>query len=270
MINITRYIINNKSLSPWIKFIWHLDNENANIHLKLLPSECVDVILNLGDNMTYEVGSKKIVAPPFHINGLRSESSYIHHTGNIQIFGISFYQFGLYPFVRKSLIPTQNQITDLFNFSAPLADKLKLAVSATTDIDNIVEAIEKALCSELEVSDENLYNANLFSDFMKYSDNMTINSFCEENKINVKKFERMSLQYTGYTPKILHRIQRFQVATNQLVHHKSSDLLDITYDNHFSDQAHFTKEFHSFAGTTPRTFQQEKQSIKENVVYTYK
>ena len=226
--------------------------------------------MNLKDDITYEIGSQKIIAPPFHINGLRSKSNSIHHTGNVQTFGISFYSFGLYPFVKKSLKSTQNQITDLYNFAPPLAKKLKLAVSNTTDINSIVNSIEKALFSELEDSTKNIQHANLISTFLKFSDSVTVKSFCKEYKINIKTFERISLNYTGYTPKILHRIKRFQVAINQLIHQHSLNLADIAYDNHFTDQAHFTKEFNSFTETTPLTFQKEKQSIKENALYTYK
>jgi len=269
MIAIERYLIKNKQLKPWVKFIWYLEIKNANIHHKILPTDSIDLIINLADDMVYETGSQKIIAQPFHINGLRSQSSYIHHVGNVKTFGISFNTFGLYPFIRKSLICTQNQITNLYDYSKDLADKLKLAVSNFVNINHVVECIENALCSELKIDAQYIYNANLICDFMKISDSVTIHSFCKKYKINTKTFERMVLRYTGYNPKILHRIKRFQMATNQLIHKNSSNLADIAYNNFFTDQAHFTKEFRSFSGTSPTMFQKEKQSIKENAVYTY-
>lgn len=47
------------------------------------------------------------------------------------------------------------------------------------------------------------------------------------------------------------------------------DLAGIAYDNNFTDQAHFIKEFRKFSGATPRIFQQEKVTVKDNAKYRY-
>jgi len=218
--------------------------------------------------MIYETGSRKIIAQPFHINGLRDKYSYIHQTGTIRIFGISFYSFGVLPFVHKSLKYIQNEIIDLYTLSTPLAQKLKSAVSCSTT-DKTITFIEKALCSELQVNSDDIHKANLIGDFIQTDDNITIQSFCEEHEINIKTFERTVLYYTGYTPKILRRIKRFQTASNQLIYQNPVNLSGIAYDNSFTDQAHFIKEFRKFSGVAPRTFQQEKITVKENTKYSY-
>ena len=226
ILNITRYATKNECLIPWVKFFWHIEAANADIHYKLLPTDCIDVILNLADDVVYETECNKIIAPPFHINGLRSKYSFIHQEKTIRIFGISFYPHGLYPFVHKSLKEVQNKVVDLNGLSYSLGD------------------------------------------FITISDDISIKSFCDKRSINIKTFERMVLYHTGYTPKILRRIKRFQNTCNQLVHQHIS-LTDITYDNNFTDQSYFIKEFTRFSGTAPRTFQTEKATVKENVKYKY-
>jgi len=268
MLSMTRYSIKNECLVPLVKFIWHFETENANIHNKLLPTDCIDIVLNLSDNIIYEAGSHVITAPSFHVNGLRNKYSYIHQTGTIHVLGISFYSFGLFPFIRKSLEGIQNRITDLYDLSTPLAKKLKLAVSCNT-AQGMIENVEKALLSELHTSKDYIHKTSLIHDFMEADDNTTIQSFCMERGINIKTFERIVLQHTCYTPKILRRIKRFQTASNQLVHQNPVNLVGVTYDNSFTDQAHFTKEFRKFSGVSPRTFQQEKATIKENTRYSY-
>ena len=54
ILNITRYAIKNECLIPWVKFFWHIEAANADIHYKLLPTDCIDVILNLADDVVYE------------------------------------------------------------------------------------------------------------------------------------------------------------------------------------------------------------------------
>ena len=267
MFSIKRYSVKNEGLIPWIRYIWYFKQENANISHKLLPTDCIDLIINLSNNIIYETDLEKIIAPHIHINGLRDKYSYIHQTGNICIFGISFYSFGLYPFVNKSLESIQNKIINVNTLSFSLAQKLEKVVSKDATEDTII-LIEKVLCSELEIKNNYIYQAKIIRDFIESEDEITIKSFCYEYGINIKTFERMFLRYTGYTPKKLRRIKRFQTISNQLVH-QNHHLLDITYDNNYTDQSHLIKDFNNFSGKAPLSFLKEKATIKENSKYSY-
>ena len=264
----TRYSVKNKNLVPWVKFIWHFDSKNVNIHHKLLPTDCIDIVLSLSNNMIYESGTHKIIASPIHINGLRNKHSYIYQKGASHVFGISFYSYGMFPFVHKSLTSIQNEIVDLQILAPLLAKKLEL-VSYWDTLEHTIAFIESALCSQLQIHDEDMYKTTLIKDFLQANNNTNVQSFCTKNNIKIKTFERMVLHYTGYTPKVLHRIKRFQYASNQLVQQTKTTLSNIAYDNRFTDQAHFTKEFREFAGTAPLTFKQEKITVKENSKYSY-
>jgi len=268
VLSMKRYLVKNHSLLPWVKFIWCFEDASANIHHKLLPTDCIDVILNLANSMIYEYDGREIIAPAFHINGLRSEHSFIHHTGHIRTFGVSFYSYGLYPFVQKSIQCIQNRICSLEDLSQSLTDKLQSAVLSDST-DEIVCNIEKVLYSELNFNPDFMIKTGYIQEFISRDDNITIQNFCTEKNINLKTFERLVVKHTGYTPQILRRIKRFQTASNQLVCQQAS-LLDLTYCNSYADQAHLTKDFRSFSGKSPGMFQKEKISVKENAVYNYK
>ena len=268
MLSMIRYSIKNERLIPWIKFIWHFEAENANIYYKLLPTDCIDVIMNLSSGIIYETDSHKIVAPHFHINGLRDKYSFIKQSGNICIWGISFYSFGLFPFINKPMEHIQNKIVDLHSLSIPLAHNLKSAVSDNIAGDTVT-MIEKALCSELQNNSDYTYKAKFIHDYIESDDNVTVQIFCEKHGISIKTFERMVLRYTGYTPKILRRIKRFQSVSNQLINKNPKSLTDAAYDNCFADQAHLIKDFHRFSGIAPMSFLHEKATIKENTKYRY-
>ncbi len=269
MLSMTRYTVKNDILTPWVKFIWSFEAEEADIHYKLLPTDCIDVILNLSSDMIYEVDSRSFSAAPYHINGLRGKHSYIQQTGNIKIIGISFYSFGLYPFVHKSLTEAQDKVVDLNDFSVSLTKGLESAIFGKTSTEDIINSIEKALCLELKVTEEYNNMADLINDFLERDSNETIQSFCFTHGVHPKTFMRKVLHYTGYTPKRLRSLNRFQKAGNQLVFEESNQLSAIAYENDFADQAHFIREFHKLSGVSPRSFQQGKASVKENVNYTH-
>ena len=268
MFPIARYYIKNERLIPWVKFIWCFTIEHAEIHHKLLPTDSIDLILNLSSDMIYKTESHEFTANHFHVNGLRNKHSYIIQRGIVRIFGISFYSFGLYPFVHKSLLNVQNKIVDLNVLSKTLAQKLALAVTSSEN-DNVVINIENSLCSELQINQDDINNSRLIKQLMESNDNITIQSFCKEHGLNLKTFERMVLRYTGYSPKILRRIRRFQAVCNQLVHQTPECLSDLAYDYGFADQSHLIKEFQKFSDEAPRAFHEKKVTIKENVRYSH-
>lgn len=268
ILRITRHLLKDITLTPWVKFIWQIEVNEADFHYKLLPTGCIDIILNLADDMVYEVASENIVAPPFHINGLRSRHSYIHQEKTVRIFGISFYPYGLYPFVNKPILGIKNAVVDLFCFAPSMANKLSNAVLFKST-EEILAEIERVLLSELNVDENFSERAQTIFEFITACDYLSVQSFCETHSINIKTFERMVLRYTGFTPKALHNLYRFQIVGNQLTHENTDSLAGVAYDNSFTDQAHFAKEFRRFSGVAPRVFLTERISVKENAKYTY-
>ena len=236
----------------------------------MLPTDCIDIILNFSGDIVYETDSCRISAAPFHINGLRRKHTFIQQAGNLQIFGISLYPFGLYPFINKSLSCIKDRVVDLYELSAALAKNLESAIINGVNVENAIENIQKALCFELHVTKDYINKAKLIQDYLELGNDATLQSFCAEHEIHIKALQRYMLQYTGYTPKILRSIKRFQKIGNSLVFQKASRLLDIAHDYDFADQAHFIREFRKFSGAAPRAFGQEKVTIKENVEYIYK
>lgn len=241
MFNMERYQVTEVDLESWVKFIWHFEADNAHVHHKLLPMDSIDIILNLADEMVYETASARITAPKVHVNSLRSQYSFIHQTGKVNVWGISFYAFGLYPFISKPVTTIRNHIADLDQLSTPLAEKLSAAVSNDTT-QFIIESTLESLKSELQISDKCLQRTKIIKEFLEMDEEVSIHSFCLDQGIGQRTFERFVLSMTGYSPVGLRRIRRYQVTSKQLLHEKDARITDIAYDNNYTDQAHFIKE----------------------------
>jgi len=62
MLQIVRYAIKSERLKPWVKFIWYLETvSNVSLNHKLLPTDSIDVIINLSDKIDYQIEKKGIV-----------------------------------------------------------------------------------------------------------------------------------------------------------------------------------------------------------------
>lgn len=277
MIDITRFSIQNQSLSPYIKFTWHMGAGDGDYHYKLLPTDCIDVIINLGSELIYETESGRNAAPPVHVNNLRSRPCRIRQKNDICVYGISFYPYGLYPFIRQPIDALKETVIDLRELSIPLAQKLIQAgtgtdVKTVKDVKTVIDNMEQALSEELTADKAVQTQTRLISDFLEYDGGLTVHSFCEAHSVNIKTFERICLHYTGFTPIFLRRLRRFQNSGNQLVRpsrQSRGKMTDIAADNNFTDQSHFIRDFHRFSGVSPGVFQVEKASVKENARYTF-
>ncbi|HBE9530561.1 TPA: AraC family transcriptional regulator [Clostridioides difficile] len=271
MLSVTRYSIKNVRLKPWVKFIWYFETKsNILLNNKLLPTDSIDIILNLSDVMEYKIENQDYTASNMHFNGIRDKHGFIIQHGNIRVIGISFYPFGLYPFLKIPISEFNRQIVDLEAVSQLFAKKLEESLNPTQSLEKIVLYLEEVLLSILEedlISNKYVKLLNSFIYVNRYSN---IKAFCDDTNINIKTLERICLKYTGYTPKILKRIYRFKMASNQLIYnYKDDELFDFIYENEYYDQAHFIKEFKKFSGTSPIKFIGENKTIKENIKYSY-
>lgn len=265
LFKIERYQLSDNNLKKWVKFIWHFKADYGDVHNKLLPMDSVDIVINLGDDMIYETKMEQITAPKIHVNGLRDQHSFLHHKGEIDVWGISFFAYGLYPFSNKSLRCIKNQIIDLNVLSSALADKLRSAVEygdKPSKVTNILESLN----SELAVNDIVLKRAGIINEFMK-NDEVPISVFCSNNAISQRTFERFVADMTGFSPVNLQRIKRYGDSSKQLIFRKSASISEIAYDYNYTDQAYFSKEFTKFTGVSPKAFRQEKNTVIENSSY---
>ena len=69
-------------------------------------------------------------------------------------------------------------------------------------------------------------------------------------------------EYVGLSPKRFIQLTRFNESLKMLDKMKDTDKLsDIAYQMGYHDQAHFSRDFKSFCGKTPKELQNERSSI---------
>nr|ELA7361934.1 helix-turn-helix transcriptional regulator [Elizabethkingia anophelis] len=66
--------------------------------------------------------------------------------------------------------------------------------------------------------------------------------------------ERYFKQHIGISPNLYTRINRFQLALENIRQTQFDKLTDIAYQCNYYDQSHFIREFKEFSGTSPKRF----------------
>lgn len=77
-----------------------------------------------------------------------------------------------------------------------------------------------------------------------------IASYPNSQKHLINQFKK----YFGLTPKVFHRIFRFNEILKQIQNKQQLKWTDIAYEFSYSDQSHFIKEFKEFSGFSPQEF----------------
>lgn len=77
---------------------------------------------------------------------------------------------------------------------------------------------------------------------------------CEEIGWSRRHLAKRFREHTGVTPKAMGRLVRFERAVAALAGEDRPDLARVALDCGYADQAHFTREFHGFAGLPPGAY----------------
>jgi AraC-like DNA-binding protein len=93
-----------------------------------------------------------------------------------------------------------------------------------------------------------------------------INSIVKKD-LSRRQVERKFFGSVGISPKKLGKIIRLQAVLKMLLNGQSENLTRLAYDNAYYDQAHFTKDFKEFTGTTPKEFLRDEKMILSSIIY---
>jgi transcriptional regulator GlxA family with amidase domain len=81
---------------------------------------------------------------------------------------------------------------------------------------------------------------------------VSVSALADELAWSGRAFGERFRERIGMTPKRAARIVRFERATERLERDRRQGLAGLAYACGYADQAHLTREFRAFAGTTPR------------------
>ena len=81
----------------------------------------------------------------------------------------------------------------------------------------------------------------------------SVADFADRSGMSVRTLERLCRRYFGFAPKLLMRRQRFMRSLTEFLLHRGKKWTDVM-DEHYHDQAQFTREFHEFMTMNPTEY----------------
>lgn len=246
-------------LKEYVKCYYIYESEtNVAFEDIVFPSGCIEIIFNLGTGKWQTSnGDVFITTPSIELWGQIIRPLPVKSIGKNTMLGIRFFPHAAAYFLNDTIGLFNNQVLDLSDVSDGAANALRSKLLETTTWNKRIELVESFLLHRLSLSEQKLNKVAMVTKIMNeirrddFFDN--IENVALRYGITSRYLQKLFLQYTGLTPKLYTKINRFQNSL-RLITKKEISLTSIAYDCGYFDQSHFIREFKSFTGFTPSAY----------------
>jgi AraC-like DNA-binding protein len=188
------------------------------------------------------------------VSGMQKKYLSISVHQHSEMLGIQFKPTGAYPFFKIPINQLNDSVRQSETYFGDSVTNLRNKVTQIKDITKKFTVVEQWLLERLdekkappqEIADVVLKLQS--QPFAKHNELLSDYSKTRKNLINQFK------KYCGLTPKVLHRIFRFNTLLANMNQKNDIVWTDIIYETGYADQAHFIKEFQEFSGFNPSEF----------------
>jgi AraC-like DNA-binding protein len=252
-------------LAPYVKSYFYFESaSDESFSDVVFPSGCMEIIFNLGTGRWQTaVRDTYVTTPKIELWGQIVKPLPIKSIGKNVMFGVRFYPYAAGSFFRQNIEEFNNHVTDYSAIDIE-ATTLHQKLHTLQSVPERVVLLEDFLWSRLSITEKRKSKIALVYNIMEelkrddFFDN--IQNVAERYGITSRYLQKLFLQYTGLTPKLYSKINRFQNSLN-LVIKTDTPLTTIAYNCGYSDQSHFIRDFKSFTGITPSGYTAETSPI---------
>lgn len=271
-------IIPDSRLKQYVKCYYSYVSDSAvAFEDTVFPSGSMEIIFNLGsghwqtasgqipsDNGHTAGGNTFRTTPPVELWGQITQPLPIRSVGRNTMLGIRFLPHGAALFLNEEASGFNNRVVDYREIGGNEVIQLHDQLLETKTQHEQIGLIEAFLLDKLDQQQKSFGKLTIVNDAMRELRRQdvpdSIENIAARYGISARYLQKLFLQYTGLTPKLYSKINRFQHSL-RLVTQKETSLTSIAYDAGYFDQSHFIREFKAFTGFTPGGYAQETSPI---------
>jgi AraC-like DNA-binding protein len=259
-------------LSGFIDDVWLYDDYYPT-HLKerILPSGTIELVINLrGNELRIYDRVRAGFCERFSgaiVSGTYDRFFVIDTAEEASLLGVHFRPGGAFPFFGlpvNELVDTHVDLETLWGRSArELRDRLRAAPTPFAKF----RVIETALLARLPDQMTHHGAVRFALDTFHGSTPTNLRALCERIGVSQRRFIEVFKAEVGLTPKLFHRVQRFQQLLALVRDTTSPDWSRLAVDCGFFDQSHLIRDFVDFSGFTPAAFSRHQQTLEQRGIH---
>lgn len=230
---------------------------------EVIPDGYAEIIFHFGSGCSIECnGTLKELPSPFLV-GLLNQPVYFHTKNRFQIIAVR-----CFPWTVFDLLGLNSSKSNIHIFEHPIAE-LHSTLTQLINENKIEEAIHTIKEYFTSIHSKILKNSLLCKAgvaMRKANGTIPVSHIADVAHSTIRTLERKFKQSSGHTVKDVSALIRFEQVRNQLWLTPNSNLAELAVEFGYTDQAHLSKEFKRYSGTTPAKFAQKakKEQIPDS------
>lgn len=258
-----------EELRDTIKCFWHNIRDVGELQsgFEVLPDGYAEIIFHFGSgcSISYNGGLQPLPSP--FIMGLLDQPVVFHTKNRFEVIGIR-----CFPWTVFDLLGLPSGKDGVRVFEHPIA-QLQSTLNKLIYAGRIDEALAHVKQYFLDARSQVAIDSMLFKAgvaMREANGTMPVSQVAAEAHATVRTLERKFKESSGYTVKDVSGLMRFEQARNHLWLYPNSNIAGLAHELGYADQAHLSREFKRYSGTTPAAFarnaKRKRQALNNDFV----
>ena len=243
-------------LADFVQCFWYLEKDYGGPNPGgewIFPDGTTDLVIQRDGQFATESGP----LPASFMVGPRHTPVLLRCHGRAAAIGVRFHPHGLYPFFRQPLNRFVEQIVPLAVLAGPQATEIEQQVLSATPWAAFAR-LKQFLLARQPVDDGESARMRTCVQWLRQTQGAApVSALAAHVKLSTRQLERRFRLVTGFSPKQLARISRFDAVRDRLMLQSGTDLTALAHTAQYHVQAHFIHDFRDLAGLAPTGFARE-------------
>jgi AraC-like DNA-binding protein len=253
-------------LEDTVKCFWiHEGRYSADTTQEITPDGAVELIFNFGSPYLLLTTTPPTQLPAAIVVGFQNKTLPIRVDGTVKVVAARLFAWGAIALLHDEFHATSNTVTAL---GADWYALVRLLESQVTqgEYERAWTALQEFLIRKALTHTYDLDLVRTAAKLLHYTKGQyRIEDLADYCHVSLRQIQRRFQQVIGTSPKTFARTLRFEQAQRRLMFHPEADLTGLAYECGYADQAHFIKEFKSFAGKTPSEYARQMGQMQETL-----
>ncbi|NSL85548.1 AraC family transcriptional regulator [Chitinophaga sp. Mgbs1] len=228
---------------------------------EVMPDGYAEIIFHFGNPCYIAVNGQPQSLPPLFMMGLLNQPVILTTSGRFEIIAVRCYPWTVFDLL--GLTSGNDSVRILEHPVAGLYPVLNTLVAAGKIAEAITHVQEYFLQARSQVAmDSMLFRAGVA--MRKANGAMPVSEVAAAAHATMRTLERRFRKSSGYTVKDVSGLMRFEQVRNHLWLHPDTRLAGLAHELGYTDQAHLSREFKRYSGTTPAAFARKARKSRQH------
>src|SRR5258708_9309890 len=265
---LSRVYIAGPPLSDFVEMLWLCHGLHpAHEKERIMPTGSMGLLINLdeGNLSVYDRKGERQNLSACAMTGVQSEFIVIDTAQQASIMGARFRPGGAGPLLGMPACELHGEHVSLDTLWGAAAAEVRDRVLEADTPEAKLRVLEAVLIERAARRLER-HKAVAFAvgQFQRAS-GPTVGQVSEQIGLSQRRFIQIFREEVGLTPKLYHRVQRFQQVLQRIHKGHRAAWTDVALDCGYFDQAHFVHDFRAFSGLNPTAYLMHRTPYQNHV-----